>query len=362
MLRCSWFKLRVIGSSTLCYTHNDHLGTTALSNGAGVGVAGSATRYAPFGSYRGTPPTQTLTDRDFTSQKHNRDLGLIYYNARYYAPGFGRFISADTIVPDPTNPQGYNRYSYAYNNPLRFADPTGHRPDDGCEFEGCELPTGMDMDYTWQLPDGALIPWDPILSAKYPGASIPEIVGFAAVGLTAVAAAPAVIEYALAEVAWPAIAKVGSSIASWLCLDGDCYNEARVTYDATLRAGTGQTDMFGNIRISSLGSTLERAQVLYHEQVHAIFTPRGPFQEIRAIVSQWAYNNSSLLRYTEEALAESVAQMQTGGSLQTGLLFPITHGYVSPLNVVLETGVLSGGTIWTGLQLGNFLERWVWVE
>jgi hypothetical protein len=38
----------------------------------------------------------------------------------------GRFISADTIVPNPTNPQAFNRYSYVLNNPLRYIDPTGH--------------------------------------------------------------------------------------------------------------------------------------------------------------------------------------------------------------------------------------------
>jgi hypothetical protein len=30
----------------------------------------------------------------------------------------GRFASADTIVPDPTNPQQYNRYTYTLNNPM----------------------------------------------------------------------------------------------------------------------------------------------------------------------------------------------------------------------------------------------------
>jgi hypothetical protein len=41
-------------------------------------------------------------------------------------PSLGRFASADTLVPDPTNPQAYNRYSYVVNNPLKYIDPTGH--------------------------------------------------------------------------------------------------------------------------------------------------------------------------------------------------------------------------------------------
>ena len=54
------------------------------------------------------------------------DLGLIYMNARYYLPEVGRFISADSIVPDPQTPQSYNRYSYAFNNPVKYTDPSGH--------------------------------------------------------------------------------------------------------------------------------------------------------------------------------------------------------------------------------------------
>jgi hypothetical protein len=50
----------------------------------------------------------------------------MYYRARFYHPALGRFISADTIVPEPGQPQDFNRYSYVRNSPLRFVDPTGH--------------------------------------------------------------------------------------------------------------------------------------------------------------------------------------------------------------------------------------------
>ena len=42
------------------------------------------------------------------------------------SPYINHFISADTIVPEPYNPQNLNRYSYVMNNPLRYTDPTGH--------------------------------------------------------------------------------------------------------------------------------------------------------------------------------------------------------------------------------------------
>jgi uncharacterized protein RhaS with RHS repeats len=50
----------------------------------------------------------------------------MYYGARYYDPAVGRFISADTLVPNPANPQTLNRYSYVNNNPILYTDPTGH--------------------------------------------------------------------------------------------------------------------------------------------------------------------------------------------------------------------------------------------
>jgi hypothetical protein len=53
---------------------------------------------------------------------------LIEMGARWYDSSLGRWISADTIVPDMANPQSLNRYSYVYNNPVIYVDPTGHSP------------------------------------------------------------------------------------------------------------------------------------------------------------------------------------------------------------------------------------------
>ena len=51
---------------------------------------------------------------------------MYYYNARYYDPHLGRFIQPDTLVPDPLSPQAWNRFSYVYNNPTSYVDPSGH--------------------------------------------------------------------------------------------------------------------------------------------------------------------------------------------------------------------------------------------
>ncbi|MBU2541138.1 MAG: RHS repeat-associated core domain-containing protein, partial [Candidatus Omnitrophica bacterium] len=49
-----------------------------------------------------------------------------FYGARYYDPEIGRFITPDTIVQAPSDPQSLNRYAYCRNNPLNLIDPSGH--------------------------------------------------------------------------------------------------------------------------------------------------------------------------------------------------------------------------------------------
>jgi hypothetical protein len=50
------------------------------------------------------------------------------YKFRFYIPVLGRFILPDNVVPDTTNPQDWNRYTYGRNNPILYNDPDGHCP------------------------------------------------------------------------------------------------------------------------------------------------------------------------------------------------------------------------------------------
>jgi len=112
----------------LTYLHGDHLGSASLATDAsGAKLTGSDTRYFPYGAMRPGLAGATLpTDRRYTGQRWEDGIGLYDYNARYYDPTLGRFISADTLVPNPGDPQSLNRYTYTLNNPLKYTDPSGH--------------------------------------------------------------------------------------------------------------------------------------------------------------------------------------------------------------------------------------------
>jgi len=91
------------------------------------GVIVSELRYSAFGETRYQNGTLT-TDYLYTGQLQEADIGLYYYVARWYDPAIGRFIQADSIVPDPGEAVGFDRYAYVNNNPIKFNDPSGHCP------------------------------------------------------------------------------------------------------------------------------------------------------------------------------------------------------------------------------------------
>lgn len=105
------------------FFHSDHLGSTRLVTNSS-GAVEQITSYHPFGATLGNGGTANVPYK-YTGQELD-ETGLYDYHARLYDPVLGRFISADTLVPNPGNPQDLNRYTYAHNNPLLYTDPSGH--------------------------------------------------------------------------------------------------------------------------------------------------------------------------------------------------------------------------------------------
>jgi RHS repeat-associated protein len=76
------------------------------------------------------------TDRQYTGQISEPQLGIYFYNARYYDPYLARFISPDTLIPQPGNPLAWDRYAYVRYNPVRYNDPSGNRECDETDRYG----------------------------------------------------------------------------------------------------------------------------------------------------------------------------------------------------------------------------------
>jgi len=119
-------------AASVTYIHSDHLGSTSVTSGAQSGDI----KYFPYGATRSGAVSTTYK---FTGQRLDDSTGLYYYGARYYDAALGRFVQADSIVPNPSNPQALNRYSYTLNNPLKYTDPTGHMVAED-SVGGCDEP------------------------------------------------------------------------------------------------------------------------------------------------------------------------------------------------------------------------------
>jgi RHS repeat-associated protein len=69
--------------------------------------------------------TAIITSRGYTFHEHIFEFSLINMNARMYDPVTRRVISPDNYIQAPDYTQSFNRYSYCWNNPLKYTDPSG---------------------------------------------------------------------------------------------------------------------------------------------------------------------------------------------------------------------------------------------
>ena len=148
------------------FQHEDWLGTERLRTTYNGGVQGSFTSL-PFGDGF----TAYGTDGDpyhFGTLDHDYETVTDHAQFRQYSNTQGRWMMPDPYAGsyDTGNPQSFNRYAYALNNPLKFIDPTGlycqweWGPDDddpadgGDTYDQCIADGGTWMDTTSVTVDG----------------------------------------------------------------------------------------------------------------------------------------------------------------------------------------------------------------
>jgi RHS repeat-associated protein len=66
-----------------------------------------------------------LTSAGFTGHESDGELGLVNMKGRIFDPKIGRFLTMDPVIQTPLSGQSWNPYSYVFNNPLSFVDPSG---------------------------------------------------------------------------------------------------------------------------------------------------------------------------------------------------------------------------------------------
>jgi RHS repeat-associated protein len=110
------------------YFHNDALGSpVAATDESGQLLWREA--YAAYGK-RLLAEDQGSNHLWYTGKEEDPTLGLQDFGARWYDPNIGRFLAIDSAGFDEANPQSFNRYAYANNNPYRYVDPDGEVPLD----------------------------------------------------------------------------------------------------------------------------------------------------------------------------------------------------------------------------------------
>jgi RHS repeat-associated protein len=111
------------------FWHKDILGSPELiTNGSGQIL--HRQKFSAFG--RSSNPTWESSNaavrrvrRGYTGHEHDPETGFVNMNARLYDNVTGRFMTPDPVVQMPSWTQSWNRFSYAWNSPMNWVDPTG---------------------------------------------------------------------------------------------------------------------------------------------------------------------------------------------------------------------------------------------
>jgi hypothetical protein len=77
--------------------------------------------------------------------------------ARFYDSVLGRWLSADALVPDPSDPQSFNKFSYVEGNPIKLIDPSGHVPRPVICHDGSRVTSNSELRQNLQTDYGVSV-------------------------------------------------------------------------------------------------------------------------------------------------------------------------------------------------------------
>lgn len=119
---------RMEGEKERWHLYNKDIRNSTSSIVGSDGEAVATYEYDDFGNTIATSSEDFDNEICYTGQIYDRSSGLYYYNARYYDPQNGRFITQDTYRGENTDPNSLHLYAYCTNNPINYVDPSGHNP------------------------------------------------------------------------------------------------------------------------------------------------------------------------------------------------------------------------------------------
>jgi RHS repeat-associated protein len=116
---------RDVSTNSVHYFFTNHLGSTSvITNSTGSIPPDEDLDYFPYGGVASGTPSDHY---EFTGKERDSESGLDNFGKRYNASTMGRFMTPDAFYKDSHvgDPQSWNEYAYARNNPLRYVDPAG---------------------------------------------------------------------------------------------------------------------------------------------------------------------------------------------------------------------------------------------
>ncbi len=128
-------------SGAVHYYFSDHLGSASMITDAS-GTVQERYFYYPYGGLQSSVGSDT-NHYKFTGKERDAESGLDNFGARYHTSSLGRLMTPDPVLnsANPTNPQSWSRYAYAFNSPSRYVDPSGLYNVDCTDDPNCKKDT-----------------------------------------------------------------------------------------------------------------------------------------------------------------------------------------------------------------------------